>query len=127
MANIEGYVNKKTIRAWLDNYEYLEAGDILPDAVPSSSGPKAYDGISARQLNKVMLDQAIDNLPKLAKACCKARWVHKMPVNKTLDMLDIERDVYYNRCSLAVDLIYRELNGERASYVSLLEKIFDKA
>jgi len=127
MKKIDGYVSKAMILEWLRHYEYLEAGDTLPDALPGNSGPKAYDGVSARQLNKLMLDQAIENLPKLAKACCKARWVHKFSVKKTLRMLDIEADVYYNRCRLAVDLIHKEINGERANYVALLEKINDKA
>ncbi|MGP9042117.1 hypothetical protein [Cytobacillus kochii] len=123
MTRIEGYVSKKTVLSWLEDYESLDAGDVPPEALPSNSGPKAYDGVSARQLNKMMLDQAIENLPKLAKACCKARWVHKIPVNKTLRILDIERDVYYNRCRLAVTLIYQEINGEQANYMALLRKI----
>ncbi|WP_433958554.1 hypothetical protein [Cytobacillus horneckiae] len=123
MKKIEGYVSKKAVRYWLDNYEYLEANDVPPDAPPSNSGPKSFDGITSNQLNKLMLDQAIENLPKLAKACCKARWVHKLPVKKTVTMLEINQEVYYNRCRLAINLIQKEINGEKAQYVGLLKKI----
>jgi fimbrial chaperone protein len=123
MKKIEGYVSKKAILYWLENYESLQAKDTPPDAIPGCSGPKAYDGVTSNQLNKLMLDQAIDRLPKLAKACCKARWVHRFSVNKTLKMLDIEKQVYYNRCKLAVNLIHKDINGERANYMALLGKI----
>jgi DNA-directed RNA polymerase specialized sigma24 family protein len=123
MKKIEGYVSKKVILYWLENYEYLQAKDTPPDAIPTNSGPKSYDGVSANQLNKVMLDQAIDELPKLAKACIKSRYVYKIAAGRTCSVLDISKDVYYDRCKLGVDLIYQQLNGERANYKKLLEKI----
>lgn len=128
MKKIEGYVSKKAVLYWLENYESLQAGDRPIDAIPTNSGgPKAYDGISNNQLNRLMLDQAIENLPKLAKACCKARWVHRITVRKTLNTLEIDKDVYYNRCKLAVDLIHKEINGEKTNYKDLLEKIIGKS
>lgn len=123
MKKIEGYTSKKAILYWLENYDYLAANDRPPDAPIGNSGPKAYDGVKTSQLNLLMLNQAIDRLPMLAKACCKARWVNGFPVRHTLNMLDISKDVYYERCRLAVELIYKEINGERASYKALLDKI----
>jgi DNA-directed RNA polymerase specialized sigma subunit len=126
-VEIEGLIKKLTIIGWLENYEYLEAKDTPPDAMPGNSGPKSYDGVSASQLNKLMLDQAIDKLPKLTKAICKAHWVHKIPVKKTLQTLEISKSVYNDRKKQAVDLIYQDLNGIRANYVGLLDKITNKA
>lgn len=123
MKKIEGLVSKKTILYWLENYEYLAAGDRPPEAPAGNSGPKAYDGVSAMQLNKLMLDQAIANLPKLTKACVKARWLRKFTVNRTCKVLDIEKSIYYNRCKQGVDLIYKEINGERSNYKALIDKI----
>lgn len=127
MVRIEGYVSKKVIYRWLENYEYIDAGDTPPEAPPSNGGPKSDDGISGGFLNKVMLDQAIENLPLLMKACIKARYIHRLPLGKTLKTLEISRDVYYERCKMAVDHIYRELNGDRVGVKSLLEKIIGEA
>lgn len=125
---VEGYISKKTIRSWLENYDSLQAKDRPVDAPVVSSGPKPADGVTASQLNKVMLDQAIASLPILTKACCKARWVNRLPVRRTVEILDISKSIYYERCEMAVDLIYRQLNGEKASYMALLRKInSDKA
>lgn len=126
-VRVEGYVSKKVIKGWLMTYEYLEAGDRPPDAPPTNSGPKNRDGISGGQLNKLMLDQAIENLPPLAKACVKARWVHRLPKGKTLRVLGITDGVYYNRCDLAINLIHAAINGEAGRYKALADKILDKA
>jgi DNA-directed RNA polymerase specialized sigma24 family protein len=124
MVRVEGYISKKNIVRWLEHYEYLQVGDQQPDALPmSTGGPKADDGISGGFLNRVMLDQAIDNLPPLMKACIKARYVHKLPLGKTLRVLGIGQGVYYERCKMAVDHIYKELNGDRLGVKALLEKI----
>ncbi|MED3571946.1 hypothetical protein [Cytobacillus praedii] len=123
MKKIEGYVSKKAILFWLENYEALESGDVPYDAPPTNSGPKAFDGITGNYLNKVMLDQAIEKLPKLEKALVKARWVHKFAVKRTVTVLNITKELYYIRCKKAVDLIYNEINGERAAVKRLLEKI----
>ncbi|AYP68433.1 hypothetical protein HWB91_gp63 [Bacillus phage vB_BboS-125] len=123
---VEGYVSKKAIQRWLENYEYLEAGDTPPDTPPTNSGPKNQDGISGGQLNKLMLDQAIENLPPLAKACILARWVHKLSRAKTLRVLGISDAIYRNRCSLGIDLIHSEINGEVGRYKALADKILQK-
>lgn len=123
MKQIDGYISKKVVREWLANYNAMQAGERPVDAIVMSSGPKPSDGVTSGQLNKVMLDQAIEALPILTKACCKARWVHGFPVNRTVAVLDISREIYYARCKEAVELIYLALNGEKASYVGLLRKI----
>lgn len=123
MPRIEGYVSKKVIKRWLEEYEYLEAGDLPPDAPPSNSGPKSKDGISGRQLNKLMLDQAIEQLPPLQKACIKARYVERLPLKVTLRGLEVSAKVYYNRCDVAINNMYYYLNGKAANAVDLLKAI----
>ena len=121
---IEGFVSKKAITYWLENYEYLAAGDRPPDApVVSSGGAKSQDGVRDSQLNLVMLDQAIKNLPSLTKAVCKAKWVHRFPRKRTLQVLGISESVYNRHRQAAIQLIYQELNGEIANYKSLMDKI----
>jgi hypothetical protein len=123
LKRIEGYISKKAVRYWLENYEYLEAGDRPPDAPPSNSGPKSPDGVSANQLNKIMLDQAIENLPPLHKACVKARWVYKFRMSHTLRTLEIGSSVYKQRTNEAITLIHDELNGDKVGYMGLLSEI----
>jgi len=41
---IQGHVSKRVIRSWLENYQSLVGGDIIPELI-SNSGPKEYDGI----------------------------------------------------------------------------------
>ncbi|MEN2464923.1 hypothetical protein [Ornithinibacillus sp. JPR2-1] len=120
---LEGYVSKKAIRYWLENYESLAAGDKPIDAIPGNSGPKEYDGIRMSQLNKVMLDKAIEDLPDEIKACCKARWIYRVPRNKTLKIIGITRNQYDYNCRQAVDLIHDELNGSMIGVRKLLDKI----
>ncbi|HHP5738418.1 TPA: hypothetical protein ACSC8Z_002564 [Bacillus paranthracis] len=62
MTRIDGYVSKKTIRLWLENYESLAIGDRFPDAASSFTDPNAQDGKSDERLNKIVLDQAIKQL-----------------------------------------------------------------
>jgi DNA-directed RNA polymerase specialized sigma24 family protein len=120
---IEGFISKKTIKRWLEDYEYLTAGDRPPDAPPTNGGPKPDDGITNGQLNKLMLDQAINDLPPLMKACVKSRYVYKLRLGKTLKVLGISGGVYYERCRMAIDHIYAQLNGEKANYKALFDKI----
>jgi DNA-directed RNA polymerase specialized sigma24 family protein len=120
---VEGYISKKVIKRWLEEYDYLAAGDRPPDAPPTNSGPKAYDGVSAGKLNKIMLDQAIDRLPPLMKACIRARYIYKLPLKATLRALGIGPKIYYNRCDLAIRHIYYQLNGRTANIMDLLKEI----
>lgn len=120
---IEGLVSKKAIKKWLENYEYLAAGDKPPDAPPSNSGPKAYDGVTGGQLNKIMLDQAVESLSPLTQACIRARYIHKLPLRRTLKALGISAAIYYNRCDQGINDMYFFLNGKAANTLALLKEI----
>jgi len=120
---IEGYVSKKVIRQWLDNYESLVVGDRSFDELPGNSGPDEYDGIYAGQLNKVMLEHAIENLPKNEKRCCENRWLYKTPVRHTVNVLGISVSDYYRYCGNSIDLIHKRLNGEMVGVKDLLNRL----
>ena len=125
---IEGYISKKAITHWLENYNSLAAGDRpIEESIGSGGGPKSPDGITNSKLNQIMLDKAIENLPKLTRAVCKARWVYQFPRRKTMKTLMISESVYNQHRRTAVNLIYRELNGEMVNYSELLDKISGKA
>jgi len=123
MVRIEGTVSRRVIRAWLDNYQALEAQDVEVDAIPTNAGAKSYDGISSKQLNKVMLDDAINNLPPRIKLCVYARWIKRLGLGEALNKLGVSRAVYYIRCDQAVELIYWQMNGLAANYRNLVEEI----
>lgn len=121
--SLKGYVSKKAIRGWLENYESLVVGDRAFDELPGNSGPSEYDGIYPGYLNKVMLEHAVDKLPSKEKTCCKNRWYYKKAVRYTTNELSITVDDYYRLCNKAIDLIYRDLNKEMIGVKKLLRII----
>lgn len=128
MQRIEDYVSKKVIMFWLDGYHELAHGERPEDAPVVNGGQKAADGVSATKLNKIMLDQAIDSLPLIERACVKARWTHKISRRDRLRMckqLGISEAMYWTRSRQAVTLIYERVNGKAAGYKALFEKIID--
>lgn len=132
MVKIEGYISKKSILRWLDDYEYMVTGDRSPDALPSNSGPKVYDGWGDSKLNLIMLNDAINKLPPLVFECAIYKWVQREKIKDALVLLEqagwrISRKVFDTRCKWAVDLIYHQINGDAAAYKSLVEKIFVEA
>lgn len=124
MLKIDGYVSKKNIRRWLENYESLAAGDCPPDAIPTHSAAKALDGWTGGKINKIMLDQAIDKIPdRLTKACVYARWIYRLPLGETLRKLGLTKDAYFKRCDTALDFVCNYVNGGIVGYMRLSEII----
>ncbi|MCT6901937.1 MAG: hypothetical protein M3Z48_01760 [Lactobacillus sp.] len=124
MTRIDGYVSKKTIRLWLENYESLAVGDRFPDAPPSFTGPGAQDGKSDGRLNKIVLDQAIKQLPKNMQYIVLARYVAKIPRKNTLRTMNITETVYYTRCKQAVDILHMTINGDMVGMKKLIKKLY---
>lgn len=122
-VRIEGLVSKKAVLGWLENYESLVAGDRPFDAMPSNSGPKVFDGVSGGQLNRIMLDAAIDDLPPVLAVCLKYRWVEQLPLGQALYRTGIPKSTYYRRCGKAVEYIYYHVNGIAAGIKDLLTQI----
>ncbi|PFV44144.1 hypothetical protein [Bacillus thuringiensis] len=124
MTRIDGYVSKKTIRLWLENYESLAVGDRFLDAPPSFTGPGAQDGKSDGRLNKIVLDQAIKQLPKNMRYIVLARYVVKIPRKNTLRTMNITETVYYTRCKQAVDILHMTINGDMVGMKKLIKKLY---
>ncbi|MDA2358072.1 hypothetical protein PDN49_25335 [Bacillus cereus] len=123
MTRIDGYVSKKTIRLWLENYESLAVGDRFPDAPPSFTGPGAQDGKGDGRLNKIVLDQAIKQLPKNMRYIVLARYVVKIPRKRTLHKLSISVKAYYNYCDTAVVMLHKIINGDIVGMNQLIKKL----
>jgi len=123
---VQGYIAKETVKKLLANYQGLIAGDLAVDAMPCNSGPKAYDGVTGMLLNKIMLDEAVESLPPKLRACVTLRWLRGKSRGETLMELAIGQKEYYKSCDLAVDAIYRKINGRATNYQNLLNKIAAK-
>lgn len=125
---LDGHINKKQVRKWLENYQNLDAGDRPDDYVPTNSGPKPEDGVTGGMINKIMLDKAIGQLPPELYFVVKCRWVDKLPLGETFNYLklqgiEIAKTTYYKRCDKAVDFIYRKVNGLYLNYAEFLDKV----
>lgn len=120
---IDGFVSRRAIRLWLDNYRELAAQDVIIDDMPKNSGAKDYDGICSRQLNQIMLNDAIKKLPPKIGACVVARWIKRWDLLQALTVMKISKDLYYTHCDEAIDLIYLQLNGTAVNYSRLINEI----
>lgn len=108
-----GEISRDTVRRWLQNYETMLTGSPPDgDTIPHNGGAKPKDGITNRQLTKVMLDQALEALPRDLKQAAICRWLEHWPLSVTLIYLGITKDQYYYRCNIAVDCIYHYVNGK---------------
>lgn len=105
-------ISKKTIRQWLENYDfYVRGGSPVGDSLPHNSGVKPKDGITNRQLTKIMLEGAIAKLPKRLYRVVYFRWINKLPLVFVLNELEITKDQYYYRCDKAVAKLYEIINS----------------
>ena len=103
------HIPKHTIRKWLDNYDYLVHGG-RPSDTSGNSGAKPVDGITNRQLTKIMLEDAISKLPTELQRVVYFRWRDKLPLSFVLIKLELTKDQYYYRCDKAVLELYKLIN-----------------
>lgn len=103
------FIKKQTVRKWLDNYSYIVYGG-RPDGDGGNSGQKPIDGITNRQLTKIMLESAISKLPSDLKRVVYFRWVDNFPLAFVLNALQMTKDQYYYRCDKAVAFMCDILN-----------------
>lgn len=111
------------MKAWLENYHATITGDKPRNQLPGSSGQKPYDGVYAWQLNKIMLQAAIKELPPILKRVLIAKWIKQAPLNETLRALGLSKDQYYTRCGWVIDYIYLCVNNDDMGKSKLLRKV----
>ncbi|WP_336786578.1 hypothetical protein [Paenibacillus sp. MMO-177] len=126
MAHIEGYVSKKNILRWLENYASLEAGDQIDDGQVSivNSGPKAYDGVSGGRMNKIMLDQALEKLRqemRFSYYCIRFHYIRPILQKEALRILRVKRQVFMRGLEQGEEFLYRAINGGAAEEKEALE------
>jgi fimbrial chaperone protein len=126
MAHIEGYVSKKNVIRWLENYGSLEAGDQIDDGQVKivNSGPKQTDGVSGGRLNKIMLDQALGQLRKelsFSFYCVRFHYIRPILQKEALRILNVRRPVFIRGLEQGQEFLYREINGKAAEEKARLE------
>lgn len=126
MAHIEGYVSKKNVIRWLENYGSLEAGDQIDDGQVQvvNTGPKAYDGVSGGRLNKIMLDQALGQLRKemsFSFYCVRFHYIRPILQKEALRILRVRRPVFIRGLEQGEEFLYRTINGGAAEEKERLE------
>ncbi|MED2185724.1 hypothetical protein [Bacillus wiedmannii] len=75
-------------------------------------------------MNKIVLDQAIKQLPKNMRYIVLARYVVKIPRKNTLRTMNITETVYYTRCKQAVDILHMTINGDMVGMKKLIKKLY---
>ncbi|GKU79308.1 hypothetical protein [Paenibacillus sp. L3-i20] len=126
MAHIEGYVSKKNIIRWLENYGSLEAGDQIDDGqvVIVNSGPKQTDGVSGGRLNKIMLDQALGQLRRemsFSFYCVRFTYIRPILQKEALRILNVRRPVFIRGLEQGEEYLFRVINGGAAEEKERLE------
>lgn len=122
-------IQKDTVKLWLRNYHAMDSKSAAfetDEVVVTNSGPKSYDGVGGRQLNKIMLDQAIAGLHPYLRMVVHLRWTsdEKVTLKQALKVLGVGKDQYYARCDQAIDYIHRAVNGwPPPAVLDLVEKI----
>src|SRR5690625_1162654 len=119
---LDDYISKQTVRRWLEHYDTMLIDDRSFEELPGGS-PKEYDGIYDNQLNKIMLDKAVESLPGREKRCCIGRWINKEKCATICNELGISIHEYYRLCDRAVSLIYKRLNQRVLGARKLLDAI----
>lgn len=120
---VEGLISRKSIMRWLDEYEYMATGTRNPEAPEGSGGTKPADGISGTQLNKIMLDEAMETLTPLVRACLRSKYVYRLTNKQGTKALGIGASVYARRCEQGIDALYYKVNGQAANIADLLAKV----
>lgn len=105
--------SRRTVKRWLDEWDNLvRGGPPTEDAIPCNSGSKPVDGITNRQLNKIMLEMAYERLPLSLRVVAYWRWVSPDTLSHTLRQLGLTKDQYYYRCDKVVTFVFHFVNGD---------------
>ncbi|WP_404470624.1 hypothetical protein [Sutcliffiella horikoshii] len=101
----------KQIKTWLEFYHDFRVGDtrFLTEG-RSTGGNKPSDGITAGQLNFIMLKDAINQLPLRLRKAIVYRYIHQLPVKESLLKLKCSRMTYYKYCRDAESFLYHFFN-----------------
>jgi hypothetical protein len=110
---LTGRISRRTVRRWLSEWDNLVCGGPpTEDPIPCNTTSRPTDGISNRQLNKIMLEMAYAALPLELRIVVYYRWVRPQPFRWVLEHLNYTKDQYYYRCDKAVSFVYHYVNGD---------------
>ncbi|MEG0579679.1 MAG: hypothetical protein RR490_07170 [Niameybacter sp.] len=106
-------ISRRTVKRWLNEWDNLvRGGPPTDDVITCNSGSRPIDGITNRQLNKIMLEMAYEALPLYLRKVAYWRWVQPKSLSYTLNHLQLTKDQYYYRCDKVVSFVYHFVNGD---------------
>lgn len=126
MRIISGFISRKNVQRWLENYAAIHAGDRIDDGRPVNSGPRPLDGVSGGRLNKIMLEKALADLKRdkpFVWRCVLCRWIKPVTRREALQLLGVSDSEYAEGCREGVDYVFNHVNGGAVGYSKLLAVI----
>lgn len=98
------------IKYWLEHYDLLASGDCPAVFQGRNTGAKPLDGMRAALLNKVLLDEAVKQLPQPEQVVLVACYVDREPKADTCKRLGITKQGHVKTLYGAVSMVWHTLN-----------------
>lgn len=105
-------ISRRTVTRWLKEWDFIVCDGPPKEDVHGNSGTRPIDGITAKRLNKIMLEMAYAALPYSLRLVAYYRWVRPQSLTDTLAKLGFTKDQYYYRCDKVVTYVYYYVNGD---------------
>lgn len=99
------------IRNWLENYPHLREG--ISTGTSGNSSARPIDGIKSSLLSKIILDEAIEQLPEPEHDILTACYIVREPQGDTCKRLAISVYKYRGLLFGAVSMVWHSLNNGR--------------
>lgn len=106
-------ISRRTVRRWLNEWDFIVCDGPPKEDIHGNSGSRPIDGITAKKLNKIMLESAYYALPLGLRIVAYYRWVRPQPLGLVLKTLGYTKDQYYYRCDKVVTFVYYFVNGDK--------------
>lgn len=106
-------ISRRTVRRWLKEWDFIVCDGPPKEDIHGNSGSRPIDGVTAKRLNKIMLEQAYAALPFRLRVVAYYRWVRPHSLKSTLEILGFTKDQYYYRCDKVIAYVYHYVNGDK--------------
>lgn len=106
-------ISRRTVKRWLEEWDFIVCDGPPKEELHGNSGSRPIDRITAKRLNKIMLEVAYEALPLPLRRVAYWRWVNPQLLSWTLKKLNLTKDQYYYRCDKVVTFVYYFINGDK--------------
>lgn len=105
-------ISRRTVKRWLKEWDFIVCDGPPKEDMHGNSGSRPIDGITAKRLNKIMLETAYEALPYSLQCVAYYRWVRPQSLATCLRVLAMTKDQYYYRCDKVIAFVYHYVNGD---------------